>query len=607
MKQQMKINLPKHKIISRAVSELEGSSGLRYTAIKEMPLAYISLSNVARIPHIEIQEDFVQDQRRQVKPFDTFSKRDVMLFDGNNNIVRTTMKRDAGTWYYEPVNRREFSPLSFNAFLEVRRQQQYFNDTIYNIKVSAIETGADVKFLQTLMRLFGDTYRIGYCPQNIRFNGGSLSYTTLSEGDYLNSDFVFIQSHDGIHYGASNEEVDQIDFETMLNNHTNVWLFCDDYAGRFTDYTAVLSDNIILHMKDRCIYLTDNHSIPRNTAKIFDQSIPFIETQNRAIYEYSYVNEAVLTIHVPYKGYVIITPSWFLESIDDIAPVIYETIMLCYLKSYYKSNTIPMWITDQPVDFVAYSNNKLQRNHTKVTLTDFISEDELNNNSYTISDIIVDTPYVRYQGLTGNNELVFTKTGGVTDPVKQSDEVTLYTTSHTVICYKPEDLYTVETPANLEFTTTENSLFLIVHPMISTSKDIYTVADQTFRITDLHKKYSLYVSKGSSSVRNVFTLLQEEAVPADEDIKVADIFFTVEEDISVSDARILGGGLPENQRDDYDMTDIGHALGRPYRTGSSLVIRLPAKTKNFESRIRKELDKHIAAGDDYVLIFEKKN
>lgn len=603
----VKINLPKHEIVSRGVSELKESSGLRHTFIKEMPLAYISLSNVARIPHIEIQENFVQEERKQVMPFDTFDKRDVLLFDSNNNIVKTTMKHDVGVWYYEPINRREFSPLSFNTFLEVRRKQQYFNDTIYNIQVSAIETGSGIKFLQTLMRLFGDTYRRGYCPQNIRFNGGSLSYTTLSEKDYLDSDFIFIKSSDGIHYGKNNDDSNEIDINRMLDSHSNVWLFCDNYNGRFKDYTEVITENLILHMTDKCIYSRETHSIPRNTAQIFDQDIPFAESQEQYSYEYTYINEAILTVHIPKKGYIIITPSWFLDNIDDVAPVMYETIMLCYLKSYYKSNTVPMWITDQPVDLIAYSNEPLQRSHTKVTLSSFIPDEDLRANSYEIFDIIVDTPYVRYQGITSSDELLFVKTGGTTDPVKQPDEVTFYTTAHTVVCYKPEDLFTVETPVDLEFTVTDDALFLVVHPMISTDKDICTVSDQTFRIENLNKRYYLYVSKGASSVRNLFTLLQEDTTPGVDDLKVADIFFTTEEDITVSDARILGGGLPDDQRDDYDMTDIGHILGRPYRTGSSLIIRLPARVQKFEDRIKKELDKHIAAGDEYVLVFERKS
>jgi len=70
------------------------------------------------------------------------------------------------------------------------------------------------------------------------------------------------------------------------------------------------------------------------------------------------------------------------------------------------------------------------------------------------------------------------------------------------------------------------------------------------------------------------------------------------------DTRIMGGGLPDGQPDDYDMLDIGHVNGRPYRLGSAFIIRVPKKISNYESRIRTELDKHISAGDEYVLVFE---
>jgi hypothetical protein len=52
------------------------------------------------------------------------------------------------------------------------------------------------------------------------------------------------------------------------------------------------------------------------------------------------------------------------------------------------------------------------------------------------------------------------------------------------------------------------------------------------------------------------------------------------------------------------MLDIGHINGRPYRLGSTLIIRVPKKIKTYDEKIRRELDKHIAAGDEYVLVFE---
>ena len=222
-------------------------------------------------------------------------------------------------------------------------------------------------------------------------------------------------------------------------------------------------------------------------------------------------------------------------------------------------------------------------------------------------DVRVTTPYVKYEGITSDNEILFSKVGGTPDPVKAVDEVSLYTTKHTVINYKPEDLFLVETAINFELTPTDNMFFLTVHPYISSEKCMYTATDQTFKIEDLTERYNLFIGKGSTDLQNMFFLLKEKEEPELSYVKVASIMFETEQVPQVHDIRILGGGLPEDQNDDYDMFDIGHVLGRPYRVGSTLIIRLPLKFQSYEERIRAEVDKHISAGDAYVLVFEKRS
>ena len=598
----MKINLPQHTVISRTPYELQGDDSLRYTRLKEMPLGYVSFDNYEMIPHIDIEEEFLQERKTQVMPYSVFDKADVFLFDSNNNIVQKHLKRQDNSYYYEPSSYREFSPLAFNVYLEIQRTEQFYNNRLYDIKVGSVDSGANLTFSKTLMHLFGNSYVQGICPANIRFNSGSTNYMTLIDrsGDYC--DFRFIRSTDGVHYTFNDEE---IQISTMLNDHVNVWLFCDDYNGRFKNVMSDTSD-ITLHMTQTTLYTNNIYKITRNQASVFNQDIPFLD--DSYFEEYVYLNEATLIAHKRNKGFVIITPSWFLDHIDEVAQVMYETMMYCYLQRYEKTRTMSLWITDVPVNYLAYSKKSFNRNHPRILLSDFLLQEDLRTSSLKIVDIIVDTPYVRYQNMDPNSyEIRFVKLNNDNpDPVKNSDEISFYSTKHTVIYYAPEDIYMTETPLSCNFTGDSDMLYLVVRPMISTKHDICTVTDQSFKIEDPTISYSLFVGKGSSALFNTFYLLPEGEYPSVPYLQVASIYFSAQRDIDIHDARISGGGLPEDQPDDYNMSDIGNILGKPYRLGSSLIIRLPIRLQQYEDRIKRELDKHVAAGDAYVIVFESK-
>ena len=77
--------------------------------------------------------------------------------------------------------------------------------------------------------------------------------------------------------------------------------------------------------------------------------------------------------------------------------------------------------------------------------------------------------------------------------------------------------------------------------------------------------------------------------------------------INVTDMRQLGGGLVEDEPDNYNLMDIGHANGRPYRKAGTLVFTMPTKYKEYEDVILKAVNKYISASDIPVILFEDKN
>jgi hypothetical protein len=66
--------------------------------------------------------------------------------------------------------------------------------------------------------------------------------------------------------------------------------------------------------------------------------------------------------------------------------------------------------------------------------------------------------------------------------------------------------------------------------------------------------------------------------------------------------RQLGGGLRKDAKDDYDLLDIGHINGRPYRQGNTLIITMPKKYEPYKDRILEALEKY-KVGEDYPVIF----
>ena len=77
-----------------------------------------------------------------------------------------------------------------------------------------------------------------------------------------------------------------------------------------------------------------------------------------------------------------------------------------------------------------------------------------------------------------------------------------------------------------------------------------------------------------------------------------------EDSIKVYDIRQLGGGLDENEPDDFELLDIGHINGRPYRSAGTLVLTMPSKYESHNEYIQNVIEKYKVA-EDYVAIFYK--
>lgn len=114
--------------------------------------------------------------------------------------------------------------------------------------------------------------------------------------------------------------------------------------------------------------------------------------------------------------------------------------------------------------------------------------------------------------------------------------------------------------------------------------------------------YSVYYNKTADSISYCFS---EDYIEKDEQYLLFTVSVSQTSDaITMYDIRQLGGGLPEGEPDNYNLFDIGHINGRPYRQAGTLIITLPSRYKEYEDRIMNVVKKYMVAEDYPVIFFE---
>ena len=114
-------------------------------------------------------------------------------------------------------------------------------------------------------------------------------------------------------------------------------------------------------------------------------------------------------------------------------------------------------------------------------------------------------------------------------------------------------------------------------------------------------EYLFYIDPNNQNIDFVFIEdYKEELGIALFTIKV----YQTSDSINITDMRQLGGGLVEDAADNYNLMDIGHINGRPYRQAGTIVFTLPTKYKPYETNILKAIKKYISASEVPVILFE---
>lgn len=589
----MRIQMPQHEI--KTTQQIN---------INEIPLSYINIDDIKLTTEINIDNNFLNESSIPIRAYTEIKDPDILFFSKDKSILKDIeLKRYGNTYIYEPKDIVEFTPATFECNVLIKKNMTFKSSQNYNIKVSVIEDNKEITYAPNMIKLFADAYRRGIAPPNITINNQSLKPESLISSTLLDNDFIFARSPDGVNIVNEDDEVIQeINIQDLLNNHVNVWLSVDSFGDMLvksnTEDFSITYDKFLLF---------NRKSYPQSsTDKIyFFNELSTNKDYPISQYSYEFLSNSILVIEKKNCGYLIVTPTFLLNNLEDNACLIYEVLLNIFLRSYYKSATVSSWIVDEAIDYMAYSYKKINLYHKTINLTDLLRNNNYEiNGQYSLISINISNENVKFKNLAPNGNMFFYKVG-TKDPKKNINEISYLTTKQTVVLYKQEDIYLIEDKLNIDSNIVDSIAYITVHPYCSSSHKIHTKNDQTFTLTDLNIQYYICVKESSPEIENTFVMVPMDQYSYDKHGYIlAYITLKSEKDTKLYDIRILGGGLPLSERDNYNLIDIGNVYGRPYRIGSTMIIKLPKICKQYDTIIKQAINKHISSGDYPVIIYK---
>jgi len=576
----MKIYLPNHKI-----------AAVPFVSPQEIPIAYVDTKDVEYKVKFSIEEDFAEDSSSIMRPYQVVESENIILFDKDKNIIKNSgFRRRGNTVLYEPPGAREFSPSTFTCNAFIKRRATYSSEKLYDIKIGTAEKDTKIPLASKLISIFGNAYKKGLCPPNIKVNGGAISRESMIDAANDNADFVFVETSDGTNFSGLN-------INTLLDKNINVWISSSQWGQSPGDPPRTLVQEGSMNS----FYV----NTPRKKISKYRFTTQEKIESLKDNCSYSFPYEDVMLIEKKNKGFVVVTPSDFIENCGDNVKVIYDVLCYIYFNAYKKSRKISSWITNEPVDFAAYSYQKIEALHKTILLDNLIDNSALNDN-YKLLGISVQPSEVKYIGIGPNKELLFRKTDKISvDQKKNDDDISYLTSKNTIVFYGKLDAYNTKTRVNLASKKTKNGLSVVIQSVINSDKSIWIDEEVILDIPDIRLIWFICAKSGTTNIPSSFTLIeQSEYSLSKHGHKIAEARVETDRNTKIVDTRVYGGGLPAKEKDDYDLIDIGNVYGRPYRLGSTLIIRLPKRLKPHENKIKQAVLKHIAAGEYPIFVFE---
>lgn len=621
----MKIYPSNHKI--KAVTESRVDTDLN------IPLGYIDVDyskyKVDKLP----SEYFSTDSMTPLIPGQELENGRVKIFNRFKEEVNTTnlMQYTNQKWYYMPDNIIKYTPKFFLWKAMVKKNMSYCIDTVYNININCYNAYMSNK----LSPVFTGASSNGYVPSNIRINNNQLTADTFMNMPVENSDFCFIATANAAYY--DDECTKPIDVYEYFEKGCNLWIACED-ARSFNESYEMLSsiDNVTYHLNSPII--NSNSSIMCDTYFNLNRIVATSGVDIHNIFDKD-GNSPILILEYVNGGFVIISHTSLFDDSHQTAgfPIVFETLMYVFMNSYKSTDYIKEWITYRVPDYEVIGNTLATKNNftsntnlatyfginaKDISLVNISIIDDYNTRTaISDEDLNASTNAIKCIG-QNNNRLMFEldpdiDIDGYTEPERPNGWKSMYYNGQ--IYYLSVLHYLIETDLtnNIYMIEDENDLKVLIYAFKSSSLGInvtksttvtisYIIADIDSGETIVQRvreaNYSVYYDKTDDSISYCFA---EDYVEKDNQYLLFTISISQTSDaITIYDIRQLGGGLPENEPDNYNLFDIGHINGRPYRQAGTLVITLPSKYKEYEERIMNVVKKYMVAEDYPVIFFE---
>ena len=636
----MKIYPSKHRIKQVAGSNIDRDI--------TVPLAYVNNENTTYKISRKVNDAFSATTKKEVLPNQKLDNENVLLFDeyGNPANSSTVINRIDENYYYYPNNMIEFTPLQFSYKVTAKKEFSYSISKKFNMNITCLDDMERMYFINRISKILMAPSKKNGLPNNITINKDSTNLESFKYIDYDNTDFIILESNDGLNYNFVPDEIydekDEIQFgaaqtiayNTFFEANINTWIVADEHYKYPITHgfgcDVILKSPMVSKIKK--FHVKDYYNIN-------DPAFKGLTIHN--LFEND-ICPILLIEHANQAFEILCSAEIFAEeNINSYKTLIYEVLMYVYCNSYKTSKYVNEYITYSLPDYEVKSNQLNKK-------TSFVSNKNLNDllrissGNFTICNIdIVDnneslaTPNddltntvdgITCRGIS-NNRLVFhlnnnpdyMATSVYQEPQKPTGWKSIYYNGK--IYYLEQIHYLMETNVGKN-QDEENKLFLIengvdlivrLYPFKSSkyglniTKDIRLIIPfikTTVRGVERVKNesYTVFMDLKSKTLDFCYESEYQES----ED-KVYIAIVTIEEvksDQYLTDMRLKGGGLPEDMPDNFNLLDIGHIYGRPYRQANTLVITLPKKYEPYKKEILDIVEKYKVAEDYTILFFE---
>ena len=637
----MKIYPSKHRIKQVAGSNIDRDI--------TVPLAYVNNENTTYKISRKVNDAFSVTTKKEVLPNQKLDNENVLLFDeyGNPADSSTVINRIDENYYYYPNNMIEFTPLQFSYKVTAKKEFSYSISKKFNMNITCLDDMKRMYFIYRISKILMAPSKKNGLPNNITINKDSTNLESFKYIDYDNTDFIILESSDGLNYNFVPDEIyadekgeiqfgtgQTIAYNTFFEANINTWIVADEHYKYPITHgfgcDVVLKSPMVSKIKK--FHVKDYYNIN-------DPAFKGLTIHN--LFEND-ICPILLIEHANQAFEILCSAEIFAEeNINSYKTLIYEVLMYVYCNSYKTSKYVNEYITYSLPDYEVKSNQLNKK-------TSFVSNKNLNDllrissGNFTICNIdIVDnneslaTPNddltntvdgITCRGIS-NNRLVFhlnnnpdyMATSVYQEPQKPTGWKSIYYNGK--IYYLEQIHYLMETNVGKN-QDEENKLFLIengvdlivrLYPFKSSkyglniTKDIRLIIPfikTTVRGVERVKNesYTVFMDLKSKTLDFCYESEYQES----ED-KVYIAIVTIEEvksDQYLTDMRLKGGGLPEDMPDNFNLLDIGHIYGRPYRQANTLVITLPKKYEPYKKEILDIVEKYKVAEDYTILFFE---